>query len=70
MMLPFRRRPTSPKPSSKSRDIDTANRAVETSSAHHSAAGLHHLDYNLEPLAVESLSHYTQPMAGERFRVH
>lgn len=32
---------------------------------------LQHLDYDLQPLQVESLSHYIEPaLEQERFRVH
>ncbi|RDS86800.1 hypothetical protein [Dyella psychrodurans] len=68
MMLPFRRRPTSPKPSPKNADTN-----VETLEAPPVPAGNvnpYHLDYNHEPLKVEGLSHYFQPIGDERFRVH
>ena len=68
MMLPFRRRPSSPKPSLKI--ADTRTQAFEAPSVDVHAVKLHHLDYNHEPLTVESLSHYIQPVVDDRFRVH
>jgi hypothetical protein len=68
MMLPFRRRPIWPKPSVKIADNNDPLFQVPPVDAH--AVKQHHLDYNHQPLAVEGLSHYIQPQAGERFRVH
>jgi hypothetical protein len=66
MMLPFRRRPNSPKqpPSKPAVEVLPPNPVViELVPAH--------LDYNLQPINVESLSHYIEPSAdAERFRVH
>jgi hypothetical protein len=68
MMFSFRRRPTSRKPSSK--NADTHVEASEAPSAEAGDVNLRHLDYNLEPLSVERLSHYIEPIVDERFRVH
>jgi hypothetical protein len=68
MMLPFRRRPISPKPSVKIADNNHPLFQLPPADAH--AVKRQHLDYNHQPLAVESLSHYIQPEADERFRVH
>jgi hypothetical protein len=66
MMFPFRRR-TTPKP--------TAERYAPTPGAENppliTELHLQHLDYNGQPLNVESLSHYIEPVVeNERFRVH
>lgn len=66
MMLPFRRRPTTPKQIAAT---PAAEPAEPTSCK--LEIGLKHLDYNLQPLNVESLSHYIEPAVDdERFRVH
>lgn len=66
MMLPFRRRPPSQKPSPNdaiTKAPEAPSDSVETSPRH--------LDYDLQPLTVESLSHYIEPVVDdERFRVH
>jgi hypothetical protein len=66
MMLPFRRRPPSQKPSpndATTKTPEAPSDSVETSPRH--------LDYDLQPLTVESLSHYIEPVVDdERFRVH
>jgi hypothetical protein len=65
-MMLSSRRPTSPKPLSKTATIETASSQSEPVEP-----GPHHLDYDLQPLSVESLSHYIEPvMDDERFRVH
>jgi hypothetical protein len=65
MMLSFRR-PTPSKPLSKTTTAETdlpQSEPVEL--------GRQHLDYDLQPLRVESLSHYIEPVVDdERFRVH
>lgn len=64
-MFPFRHRPT-PKPTAKKRAPKAAVPPPEVTQLH-----LQHLDYNLQPLSVESLSHYIEPIVeDERFRVH
>ncbi|MBE1161625.1 hypothetical protein [Dyella acidiphila] len=66
MMLPFRRRPNSPKQTAATPAADSG----EPQSCK-IEIGLKHLDYNLQPLNVESLSHYIEPTVDEeRFRVH
>lgn len=66
MMLPFRRRPTPQKPSSKAAIVKAPDLPSEPA-----VVTLHHLDYDLQPLNVESLSHYIAPVVDdERFRVH
>lgn len=66
MLLSFRRRQTSPKPSSKTPTVEPI-----TSLSKPAEPGLQHLDYNRQPLNVERLSHYIEPvMDEERFRVH
>jgi hypothetical protein len=66
MMLPFRRRPTTPKPSRKIPAVETSDSPPKTN-----GVSVHHLDYDLQPLRVESLSHYIDPVVDdERFRVH
>jgi hypothetical protein len=66
MMLPFRRRPTTSQTSLNDATVKAPNApsdSVETSPRH--------LDYDLQPLTVESLSHYIEPVVDdERFRVH
>lgn len=63
MMFPFRRRPT-PKPTAKKH---TPKAPVPAPDELH----LQRLDYDLQPLNVESLSHYIEPIVeDERFRVH
>jgi hypothetical protein len=65
MMFPFRRRPT-PKPVAKERTPVAGVSSPDTTELH-----LRHLDYNLQPVSVESLSHYIEPIVeDERFRVH
>ena len=65
MMLPFRRRRT-PKPTAKKRAPKTVAPPPDVTELH-----LHHVDYNLQPLNVEGLSHYIEPIfEDERFRVH
>jgi hypothetical protein len=66
MMFPFRRR-TTPKPAtSKDKLPLPADRPPNVTELH-----LQHLDYNGQPLNVEGLSHYIEPMVeNERFRVH
>ncbi|WP_284319895.1 hypothetical protein [Dyella acidisoli] len=65
MMFPFRRRPKS-KPNAKKRAPKATAPLPDVTELH-----LQHLDYNLEPLSVESLSHYIEPIVpDERFRVH
>jgi hypothetical protein len=65
MMLSFCRRPT-PKPTAAKPAATPAEQPPETTALH-----LRHLDYNLQPLTVESLSHYIEPIVEEkRFRVH
>ena len=67
MMLPFRRRPTQPKsppkplvsnmPSDLQKEPDMEAKA--------------HVDYNLQPLSVQSLQHYIESQSNdERFKVH
>jgi hypothetical protein len=66
MMFPFRRR-TAPKPATEKR---TPKLSVENP-PNVTELHLQHLDYNGEPLSVESLSHYLLPSdSNERFRVH
>ncbi len=66
MMLPFRRRPTPQKPSSKDAVVNAPDLPSEPT-----VVTLHHLDYDLQPLNVENLSHYIAPVVDdERFRVH
>ena len=64
MLFSFRRRPkpkTAQKPSPKA-----AEPPPDATELH-----LRHLDYDLQPLSVESLSHYIEPVVeDERFRVH
>ena len=63
MMLPFRRRP--PTSTAKKRTPKTVSPPEITE------LQLQHVDYNLQPLKVEGLSHYIEPIvADERFRVH
>ena len=65
MMFPFRRRPT-PKPVAKERAPEAGVLPPDVTTLH-----LRHLDYNLQPVSVESLSHYIEPIVeDERFRVH
>lgn len=65
MMLPFRRRPT-PKTLTEPHPPTTAEPSPDATELR-----LRHLDYNLRPLGVESLSHYIEPtVEDERFRVH
>lgn len=66
MMLPFRRRPMSQKLVSKTPTVE-----AHSSPSHFAELRLRHLDYDLQPLSVESLSHYIEPVVDdERFRVH
>ena len=65
MMLPFRRRPNAPKQSS-GKPADQASQPKPSAPE----LGPQHLDYDLHPLNVESLSHYIEPVDEERFRVH
>jgi hypothetical protein len=63
MMLPFRRRP--PTSTTKKRTPKSALPSEITQ------LPLQHVDYNLQPLKVEGLSHYIEPMVEDgRFRVH
>jgi hypothetical protein len=65
MMLPFRRRPT-PKPTIDKPAPEATVPPPDVTELH-----LRHVDYNLQPLSVESLSHYIEPVVDdERFRVH
>jgi hypothetical protein len=65
MMLPFRRRPT-PKPNTPKPTPEATVPPPDVTELH-----LRHVDYNLQPLSVESLSHYIEPVVNdERFRVH
>ncbi len=64
-MLPFRRRP-SPKQA-----VNLPPPKPTPALPQATGLYLRHLDYNLQPLGVESLSHYIEPVIeGERFRVH
>lgn len=64
MMLSFRRRPK-PK-TAKKRSPKVVPLQPDVTELH-----LQHVDYNLQPLSVDSLSHYIEPIAeDERFRVH
>ncbi|HUA80426.1 MAG TPA: hypothetical protein VL997_08650 [Dyella sp.] len=64
-MLAFRRRPAQ-KPIAKDPTAVTAEPPTD-----HVEVQLHHLDYDLQPLRVESLSHYTGTLfEDERFHVH
>jgi hypothetical protein len=66
MMLPFRRRsnPPQPSPGTPATEAPPLNPDIPQ-------AGPQHLDYDLHPLNVESLSHYIEPVTDEgRFRVH
>ncbi|GGA07337.1 hypothetical protein [Dyella caseinilytica] len=66
MMLPFRRRPNAPKqsPYTPAAEVRRPEPGVPE-------LGPRHLDYDLHPLNVESLSHYIEPVADEeRFRVY
>ena len=63
MMLPFRRRP--PTSTARKRTPKTVP-LPEITELH-----LQHVDYNLQPLKVEGLSRYIEPIVeDERFRVH
>lgn len=65
MMLPFRRRPA-PRLSLKKQEPKSSEQLRDVT-----LLPLRHLDYNLQPLNVESLSHYIDLLAREeRFRVH
>jgi hypothetical protein len=69
MMLPFRRRPNTPKhcPSKPAAEATAPEPGVP-------ALEPQHLDYDLHPLNVEGLSHYLGPVLpiveDERFHVH
>ncbi|GLQ90100.1 hypothetical protein [Dyella flagellata] len=64
MMLSFRRR-QKPK-TAKQRSAKAAEPQPDVAKLQ-----LQHLDYDLQPLSVESLSHYIEPIVeDERFRVH
>ncbi|RUL80079.1 hypothetical protein [Dyella choica] len=66
MMFPFRRRPT-PKPASQKRKNEAAAMPPNVISELHPQ----HVDYDLQPVRVEGLSHYIEPIVEtERFRVH
>ncbi|GLQ45254.1 hypothetical protein GCM10007862_03050 [Dyella lipolytica] len=65
MMLAFRRRPTSEKQSANDAPAEAPD-----APPNHADVSPHHLDYDHRPLSVEGLSHYTQPVVDERFRVH
>lgn len=65
MMLSFRRRPAQ-KPISKDQTVTTAEPLPDNVDVH-----VHHVDYDLQPLRVDSLSHYTESLfEDERFHVH
>ncbi|RDS81246.1 hypothetical protein DWU98_11980 [Dyella monticola] len=64
-MLFSSRRPTRP-PTAKKH----AHESITKASPAAAELRLHHLDYNLQPLSVASLSHYVEPVEDERFRVH
>lgn len=66
MMFSFRHR-KAPKPAAEKRTPKlTVENPPDITELH-----LQHLDYNGQPLSVESLSHYTEPTGtDERFRVH
>jgi hypothetical protein len=64
MMFSSRRRPTQ-KPAAKNHPTKPATPSQDVT------VHLRHLDYNLRPLSVESLSHYIEPIAEDvRFKVH
>jgi hypothetical protein len=66
MLLPFRHRPTPPKPLSKTLAAEATSSPPDPAEP-----GPQHLDYDLQPLHVEGLSHYIEPVVDdERFRVH
>ncbi|HKT30152.1 hypothetical protein [Dyella sp.] len=66
MMFPFRRRTTSKSTAEKHAPKLNAENPPNVTELH-----LQHLDYNGEPMSVESLSHYFAPTdSNERFRVH
>ncbi|WP_333680535.1 hypothetical protein [Dyella sp.] len=66
MMFSFRRRPASKSTAEKHAPRPGAENPPKLTELR-----LQHLDYNGQPLSVESLSHYFEPaIEDERFRVH